>query len=106
MFHGPPSSSRTRRHQARSGSIALSKAGHDSSIMALGLFTWRVLSLSRSARRASSLLAPSSPPSSGTGLRQEGIPMAVRAITSASRSSVFASPGKSLDALCIAMPGM
>ena len=86
--------------------MALSKAGHDSSIIALSLFAWRVLSLSRPARWASGLLAPSRPPSSGTGLRHDGIPSAVRAITPASRSSAFASPGKSLDALCVAMPGM
>jgi len=54
---------------------------------------------------ASDLAASSLSSGSGTGSSESGMPSAVLAITIASRSSVLASPAKSLAAWWAARPG-
>ena len=83
-----------------------SKAGHDSSRMLRSRFLLLVFSQVRKFLWAASALAAATVgPGSPTGRSASGMPSAVFAMTIASRSSVLASPAKSLAAPCAASPG-
>ena len=87
-------------------STSASKAGHDSSRMLRSRFLFLVFSQVRKFLWAASALAAAIVgPGSPTGRSASGMPSAVFAMTIASRSSVLASPAKSLAAPCAASPG-
>lgn len=102
----PPGRARTRGHLGSEGSARASSAGRDSKRMGRGRFLSFVEHVTMWSRcEASGLAASRFPSRSGTGGSASGGPMAVLAITRASRSSVLASPANILEAWCAAMPG-
>ena len=86
--------------------MAASKAGSASSRTERSLFFDWVEHFARNLLwEASSLISAPASPSSATGRIAQGVPTAVRAMTSASISSVFATPGNMSRARFIDRPG-
>ena len=106
MPNGPPSSASTASCQRLDGSTAASKAGSASSSTARSRLAARVLEPTAKSRWAASILREAAAGvSSATSRSVQGMPAAVRAITSASIASVFAVTGNMSRALFIAVPG-
>ena len=106
MPKAPPSSARTASCQRLDGSTAASKAGSASRSTARSLLAALVRERTAKSRcEASILSAVVAGASSATSRNVQGIPIAVRAMTSASISSVFAVAGNMSRAFFMAIPG-
>lgn len=106
MPNGPPSSARTASCQPLDGSTAASKAGSASRRTARSLFEALVFDrIAKSRCDASILSEAAAGASSATSRSVQGMPAAVRAITSASIASVLAVTGNMSRAFFIAIPG-
>ena len=106
MPNGSPRSASTASCQGLAGSTAASKAGSASSSTARSLLAALVLERTAKSRREASILsAAAAGGSSATSRSAQGMPAAVRAITSASIASVLAATGNMPRAFFIAIPG-